>query len=216
VLAWTGDGSDRVLAAIAAAAESGGGRDQCTAWLSSVVLGQLPPGLAAPVSLAAPAGPGRFGAAVAALQVGDASAPLEAVDELCSVFASIDAGKDLTACEFLMPEDPERIAASALADVPAHLRAHTSTRLLTAIAGGFVLGTAPLRAYLQLNLGEYRPPVKAAFLPAQTRQALTSLLEPLGNWRDARTIDGRIYELEERGLPATLDQLTQWLTPAGS
>jgi len=34
-----------------------------------------------------------------------------AVDELCSVFASIDAGSDLTACEFLMPEDPERIAA---------------------------------------------------------------------------------------------------------
>jgi hypothetical protein len=55
VLAWTGDGSDRVLAAIAAAAESGDGRGQCTAWLSAVVLGQLPPGLAAPVSLAAPA-----------------------------------------------------------------------------------------------------------------------------------------------------------------
>src|SRR5262249_22525488 len=43
---------------------------------------------------------------------------------------------------------------------------------------------------------------------------LTRLLEPLGSWRDARTIGGRIYELEERGLPATLDQLTQWLTPA--
>ena len=216
VLAWTGDGSDRVLAAIAAAAESGDGRDQCTAWLSSVVLGRLPPGLAAPVSLAAPAGPGRFGAAVAALQFGGASAPPEAVDELCSVFASVDAGKDLTACEFLMPELPERIAASVLAEVPAHLRGHTSTRLLTAIARGFVLGTAPLRAYLRLNLGEYRPPVKAAFLPVQTRQALTSLLEPLGNWRDVRTAGGRIYELEERGLPATLDQLTQWLTPAGS
>jgi hypothetical protein len=216
VLAWTGDRSDRVLAAIAAAAEAGDGRDQCTAWLSSVVLGQLPPGLALPVRLAASAGVGRFGAAVAALQFGDASAPLEAVDELCSVFVSIDAGKDLTACEFLIPEDPERIAAAALADVPAHLRAHTSTRLLTAIAGGFVLGTAPLRAYLRLNLGDYRPPVKAAFLPAQTRQALTSLLEPLGNWRDAHTIGGRIYELEERGLPATLDQLTQWLTPGGS
>ena len=213
VLAWTGDGSGQVLAAIAATAESGDGRDQCTAWLSSVVLGQLPPGLAAPVSLAAPAGPGRFGAAVAALQFGDASAPVEAVDELCSVFASIDAGKDLTACEFLMPEDPARIAASALADVPAHLRAYTSTRLLTAIAGGFVLGTDPLRAYLRLNLGEYRPPVTAAFLPAQTRQALTSLLEPLSNWRDPHTTGGRIYELQERGLPATLEQLTQWLTP---
>ena len=118
VLAWTGDGSDRMLAAIAAAAESDDGRDQCTAWLSSVVLGQLPPGLAVPASLAAPAGPGRFGAAVAALEFGGASAPLEAVDELCSVFASIHAGKDLTGCEFLMPEDPGRIAASALADVP--------------------------------------------------------------------------------------------------
>jgi hypothetical protein len=32
-------------------------------------------------------------------------------------------------------------------------------------------------------------------LPAHTRQALTSLLEPLGNWQDARTIGGRIYEL---------------------
>ena len=58
------------------------------------------------------------------------------------MFASIDAGKNLTGCEFLMPEDPGRIAASALADVPSHLRAHTSTRLLTAIAAGFVLGTA--------------------------------------------------------------------------
>lgn len=93
-----------------------------------------------------------------------------------------------------------------------HLRAHTSTRLLTAIAGGSVLGTAPLRAYLRLNLGDCRP-VKAAFLPAQTRQALTSLLQPLGNWRDTHTIGGRIYELEEHGLPATLDQLTQWLMP---
>ena len=213
VLAWTGGGNDRVLAAIAAAAESGDGRDQCTAWLSSVALGQLPPGMAGPVSLADSSEPGRFGAAVAALTFGDASAPPEAVDELCAVFASVDAGKDLTACEFLMPEDPQRIAASALADVPAHLRAHTSTRLLTAIAGGFVLGTAPLRAYLRLNLGENHPPVKAAFLGDQRRQALTSLLDPFGNWQDARTIGGRIYELEERGLPATLDQLTQWLTP---
>jgi len=32
-------------------------------------------------------------------------------------------------------------------------------------------------------------------------------------WRDVRTIGGRIYELEEHGLPATLEQLTQWLTP---
>jgi hypothetical protein len=216
VLAWTGDHGDRVLAAIAAAADSGDGRDQCTAWLSSVVLGQLPPGLVPPAGLAAAAGPGRFGAAVAALEFGGASAPAEAVDELCLVFGSIDAGQDLTACEFLMPQDPDRIAASALADVPAHLRVHTSTRLLTAIARGFVLGRDPLRAYLRLNLGEHRPPVKAAFVPAQVRQALTSLLEPLGNWTDARTIGGRIYELEERGLPATLDQLTQWLTPAGS
>jgi hypothetical protein len=70
-----GDGSDRVLAAITAAAESGDGRDQCTGWLSSVVLGRLPPGLAAPVSLAGSAGPGRSGAAVAALQFGAAWAP---------------------------------------------------------------------------------------------------------------------------------------------
>jgi hypothetical protein len=79
-----------------------------------------------------------------------------------------------------------------------------------------VLGTAPLRAYLRLNLGQYRPPVKATFLPAPTRQTLTSLLQPFGTWRDTHTIGGRIYELEERGLPATLDQLTQWLTPDGS
>lgn len=47
---------------------------------------------------------------------------------------------------------------------PAHLRAYTSARLLAAIARGFVLGTAPLRAYLRLNLGEHRFPAKAAFL----------------------------------------------------
>ena len=76
-----------------------------------------------------------------------------------------------------------------------------------------MLGAAALRAYLRLNLGQYRPPVKAAFLPAQKRQALTSLIEPLSNWRDARTIGGRIYELEQHGLPATLEQLTHWLTP---
>jgi hypothetical protein len=56
--------------------------------------------------LAASAGPGRFGAAIAALVFGDALAPPEAVDELCSVFASIDAASDLAACEFLMGEDP--------------------------------------------------------------------------------------------------------------
>jgi hypothetical protein len=77
-----------------------------------------------------------------------------------------------------------------------------------------LLGTAPLRAYLRLNLGENRPPPTAAILPAQVRQALTSLLQPLSTWRDTYTIGGRIYELEERGLPATLGQLTQWLTPA--
>jgi hypothetical protein len=214
VLAWTGDRSDRVLAAIAAAAGSGDGRDRCTAWLSSVVLGQLPPGLTAPVTLAGLAGPGRFAAAVAALEFGGASAPPEAVDELCSVFASLDAGSDLTSCEFLQPADPELIAACALADVPAHLRAHTSTRLLAAITGGPVLGTTALRAYLRLNLSQYRPPVTAAFLPAHIRQALISLLEPLGNWQGTATIGGRICELEEHGLPATLDQLTQWLTPA--
>ena len=74
VLAWTGDHSDRVLAAITVAAESGDGRDQGTGWLSAVVLGRLPPGLPPPVSLAAPTGPGRFGAAVAALVFGDGSA----------------------------------------------------------------------------------------------------------------------------------------------
>lgn len=44
--------------------------------------------------------------------------------------------------------------------------------------------------------------------PGRRRSALTCLLEPIGSWRDARTIGGRIYELEERGLPETLDQLT--------
>jgi hypothetical protein len=69
VLAWTGDRSDQVLAAIAAAAESGDGRGQWTAWLSSVVLGRLPPGLAAPD------GSERFGTAIAALEFGNVSAP---------------------------------------------------------------------------------------------------------------------------------------------
>lgn len=54
-----------------------------------------------------------------------------------------------------MPQDPGRIAATALANVSAHLRMHTSTRLLAAIARGSVLGTDPLHAYLRLNLGEH-------------------------------------------------------------
>lgn len=87
---------------------------------------------------------------------------------------------------------------------------------MPAIARGSALGAVPLRAYLRLNLGVHRPPTEAAFLPAQTRQALTSLLEPLASWQDAPAIGGRIYELEEFGLPGNPDQLALWLKTTGS
>jgi hypothetical protein len=41
--------------------------------------------------------------------------------------------------------------------------------------------------------------------------ALLKLLNPLNNWRDAPTTGHRIYELEECGLPGTLDHLATWL-----
>ena len=211
VLAWMGDASPQVLAAIRAAIESGDDRDQCTGWLASVVLCQLPPGVTAPQNLTSLGTVARFGAAVAAIRFAGTDAPSSAVDELCSVFASIESGKELTACEFLMPDGPERAAASALAQVPAHLRGHANTQLLTAIGRGFVLGTDPLRAYLRLNLGEHRPVSAAIGLPDETREALTRLLDPLASWQDAPTIDHRIYELEEYGLPGTLNQVAAWL-----
>lgn len=211
LLAWTGDASNWVLTAIGQVLDSDDDRDQCNGWLSSAVLGQLPPGQAAPARLNSPSGPGRFGAAVASIRFGGSSTPPEAVDELCSVFASIEAGEALMTSEFLMAEQPERVAALALATAPAHLRDHANAQLRAAIARGYVLGTPPLRAYLQLNLGESRPPVTADALRAETRKALLELLDPLSNWRNAPTIDHRIYELEEYGLPGTPDQLATWL-----
>jgi hypothetical protein len=50
-----------------------------------------------------------------------------------------------------MPDDPAQVAASALAEAPAQLRSHANTRLLAAIARGYVLGTETLSAYLRLN-----------------------------------------------------------------
>jgi len=211
VLAWTGDASTQVLTAIRAAVESADERDQGTGWLASVVLGQLPPGVDAPVDLIQQRGAGRFGAAAAAIRFAGAAAPPEAVDELCSIFASIEAGKALTACEFLMPEIPERIAASALSDVPAHLRAHTNAQLLTAIGRGFVLGTEPLGAYLRLNLGKPGRAGTAAAGLEEAQDVLRPLLGPLDSWGSAPTMDHRIYELEKYGLPGRRYQLAAWL-----
>ena len=211
LLAWTGDASNRVLTAIRQALDSEDDRDQCNGWLSSVVLGQLPPGQAAPTRLNTPGGPGRFGAAVASIRFGGSSTPPEAVDELCSVFASIESGEAVMTSEFLMAEEPAWVAALALATTPAHLRDHANAQLRTAIARGFVLGTSPLRAYLKLNLGESRPPVTADALPAEAREALLKLLDPLNNWRNAPTIGHRIYELEEYSLPGMPDHLATWL-----
>src|SRR5262249_31732040 len=83
LLACTGDSGAEVLTAIRGAVGSADERDQCTGWLASVVLGQLPPGVAAPVDLTQLSGGGRFGAAVAAIRFAGAAAPPEAVDELC-------------------------------------------------------------------------------------------------------------------------------------
>jgi hypothetical protein len=203
--------SNRVLTAIRQALDSEDDRDQCNGWLSSVVLGQLPPGQAAPTSLNPPGGPGRFGAAVASIRFGGSSTPPEAVDELCSVFTSIESGETVMTSEFLMAEEPAWVAALALAKAPAHLRDHANAQLRTAIARGFVLGTSPLRAYLKLNLGESRPPVTADALPAEARKALLELLDPLNNWRNTPTTGHRIYELEEYGLPGMPDHLATWL-----
>lgn len=214
LLAWTGDASAEVLTAIRTAVGSADERGQCAGWLASVVLGQLPPGLAAPVDLTQLSGAGRFGAAVAAIRFAGTAAPPEAVDELCTIFASIDAGKGLTACEFLMPEIPERVAAAALGDVPAHLRDHANAQLLAAINRGFVLGYEPLRAYLRLNLGK---PGGPGWRPAdreKVRDALGALHDPLDSWGSAPTMDHRIYELEEYGLPGRRYEFAAWLRNA--
>jgi hypothetical protein len=134
LLAWTGDESNSMLAAIRSALDSDDDRDHCNGWLTSVVLGQLPSGVTAPASLTGPGAPGRFGAAVASLRFGGGSALPEAVDELCSVFASAEARKTIMTSEFMMAEEPEWVAALVLATVPAHLRDHASAQLLTAIA----------------------------------------------------------------------------------
>jgi hypothetical protein len=128
------------------------------------------------------------------------------------VFASLDADKDLTTCEFLMPEEPEKIAASALADVPAHLRAHTSARLLSAIAGGPCSGRLPCAP----TCGSTSASTAArdgGLLASPDAAGTDQPARAPGTWRDTHAIGGRIYELEERDLPATLGQLTQWLTP---
>jgi hypothetical protein len=220
VLAWTGDASPGVLAAIRAAIESGDERDQCTGWLASVVLGQLPPSVAPPRDLASLGKAARFGAAVAALRFAGADAPPGAVDELCSVLAwpePEELRKELKACEFLVSEEPESIAASALGEVPAHLRGHANTRLLALIvAQGRRFGDSPLRAYLRLNLGERPPAGTAITLSEETREALTRLLGPLASWQDDLRSGHGIQELEEYGLPGTVNQLAAWLAATAS
>jgi hypothetical protein len=217
VLAWTGDASPGVLAAIRAAIESGDERDQCTGWLASVVLSRLPPGITPPRDLTSLGRVARFGTAVATLRFAGADAPPSAVDELCSVLTWYHVEEELGACEFLINEVPQYMAISALGEAPAHLRGHANTRLLALIArGGGAVGRSPLDAYLRLNLGEPPPAGTAIALSEETREALTRLLDPLACRQDDRRRGNRIFQLEWYGLPGTLDQLAAWLGTTAS
>jgi hypothetical protein len=216
VLAWTGADSDRLWAAIASDLGSDDERDVASAWLASTVLGRLPPSVVAPVDLPRQNGTARFGAAIAALRFGGESASRQAVDELSSLFATVESRRELTGCEFLAPEVPERFAAAALAGVPGHLLDYTSAKLLDAVRRGPTLGVEALMAYLRLHLGEPKGDLEMSALNAGQHDALAALADALRGWEHNPTISNRIYELEEYGLPSTAPSLAAALSAPGN
>ncbi len=109
-----------------------------------------------------------------------------------------------------MPEVPERVAALALAAVPAHLRPHTSEQLRVAIRRGFVLGVEPLWAYLRLHLGSPRDVTVASELGRDVLLALSNLALDLASWSSPGSNVSEIYELAEFGLPHSPEELREW------
>jgi len=209
-LAWTGDDDEEVLAFIGRAIRNGGDLDACTAWLCTAVLGVLPPGVTAPATLSPRRPATRFGEAVAALRLGGSRAPVEAVEELCAIFDSVDAGDHLKGCDFFAGEDREWVARAALAQVPRHLRERTSELLLEASSRGFVLGSDPLDAYLHLHVGAPYRQIDRADLSAEAVAALRRLGPALRVWeRDSP--HQPINPLIEFGLPSTSESLLRWL-----
>ncbi len=99
VLAWTGDDHPDVLQHLARALQSDDDLDVATAWLAAVVLGKKPDAVEAPTELENGHAARRFASAIATLRFAGELAPPEAVEELCSVFESVEAGRDLTECE---------------------------------------------------------------------------------------------------------------------
>lgn len=209
-LSWTGDTDEEVLAFIGEAIQTGGDLDGCNAWLCTVVLGVLPPGVPAPTSLTPHRPVVRFGEAVAALRLAGPHAPAEAVEELCAVFESLDAGAHVKGCAFLAPEEPEWVARAALCHVPPHLREPARALLLEAISRGFVLGSDPLHAYLYLHVGPPYRQVDRDDLSTEAIDALRRLAPALREWEDGSPHQP-INPLIEFGLPPTVEALIRWL-----
>lgn len=209
VLAWTGDDGPEVQRYLTEALHSDDAVDQSAAWLACVVLGWLPSGVEPPVRVALDPPLMRFGQAVASLRFGGDAAPADAVDALCSIFAS-ETLIDLSSCEFLPA--PDLFATAALATAPLHLRAHASRQLLAAIAQGPILGLEPLIAYLRLHLGAPRNGViRRDTLPADAIEALLELTDALSGWCSETSSSPWILELGDYGLPSSPDQLAVWL-----
>jgi hypothetical protein len=211
-LVWTGDQNEQVLEALRAGTSSGDDLEQGSAWLAATILGRLPEDAATPSDLPA-SGLSRFGAAVAGLRLGGEGGTEEQVHELCARFGPLDRTQPLPPSEVVPGEEPERIAAAVLATVPDHLRDVTTGALFDAVSVGPIMGVEPLVALLRLHLGD---PVaagerRAQGLPSQAVAVLRRLVGALASWDANPTIDDRIYELEEQGLPGSAAELAAWL-----
>jgi hypothetical protein len=208
-LVWTGDRDPEVLDTIERGLRAPTWEDQLAGWIAAVVLGWDP----GPALLAAPVtGPARFGWAMAALRFAGDACPPDAVDELGAVFASVEQGQELTACELLAGDTPELLAASALATVPPALAAHTASQLLVAIGGGYLNGVEPLLAYLRLCFGA---PDEGRFergIGDADWLRLEALLPALAGWDlDRGSARQPVWELAEYGLPTSPEELRDLL-----
>lgn len=206
VLAWTGDASQPVMDAISSAIYSPDSRDICDGWLAAVVLGQLPPDVDAPPGPTARDPLARYGEAAAALRfAGTAAEPTAAeptaVDEL---WRSFDAEPPFDEPGQFLPVAalPALAAEWLLAEVPDHLCGHASALALEKIRRD----SYPLGLYLRLNLRHLPRPLSRDGLDDHARDTLADVLPLLAPY----AAQGFNLDLEDHGLPGTLDGLASW------
>lgn len=213
VLVWTGDTNDKTTSRIKGLIQSDSDeRAVCSGWLAAAVSARLPEGVTPPTMIDGGSVEARFGQAMAAIRFGGQQIPFEAVDELVGTIGSLDAIRWLADCSLLWHEEASLYAARMLSRVPSYLIEHTSAMLLERMKLGSHLGSPALDAYLDLHL-EHLDPDGVASEPAHSEvvAVLSEALPIVETWDLSYRHGEKLWELEHRGLPATVRGVADWI-----